>query len=39
MQKIVADLIETPAPVIEQVVRAVQVKGAEPVKGISAPKE
>ena len=39
MQKIVTDLIGSPAPVIEQVARAIQIKGAEPVKGMPAPKE
>jgi tripartite-type tricarboxylate transporter receptor subunit TctC len=33
LQKIVADLIETPPAVLEQVKRAIQIKGAEPVKG------
>ena len=38
LQKIVADLIETPMPVLDQVARAIQIKGAEPVRG-AAPRE
>jgi hypothetical protein len=33
LQKIVTDLIETPPDVLDQVRRAIQIKGAEAVKG------
>jgi tripartite-type tricarboxylate transporter receptor subunit TctC len=36
LQKIVADLIDTPAAVTERVARAIQIKSAEAVKGVKA---
>jgi tripartite-type tricarboxylate transporter receptor subunit TctC len=36
LQKIVADLIDTPAAVPERVARAIQIKSAEAVKGVKA---
>src|SRR5262249_12065187 len=38
LQRLVTDLIETPPDVIREVVRAIQIKGAESVKGPASPE-